>query len=235
MDAQMLFRGLIHRWATRRDPATWLTLFNGSLLQPLEYLHPACWAPLCAASRRHLVHPRQACAQSAQSLWADLEARRGGMVAPLPYALEQSSLWQLVMCLTRRELLTLALWCGAAVTRSRVAAAVGRGPAARWRSRLGERLYTDVLRLPCELGSCRPMPPAQELTSGRLLLDVGLSMLASWSTDVEGWACRRIQASAGPHHRPAAHYLGPETLLPADAIAVQSAVLAFVERHSHGS
>ena len=235
MDAPMLFRGLIHGWLARRDHATWLTLSNGSLLHPLGYLHPAAWSPLCPTSRRHLVHPRQACAQSAHSLWTDLEARRGGMLVPLPYALEQAPLWQLVMCFTRRELLTLALWCGAAIVRRRVAAAVGRASAARWRGRLGERLYADVLRQPCELGHCRPLPPEQELTSGRLLLDLGLSMLAAWTNDVEGWARRRIEASAGPHHRPVVHYLGPEALQLADAMAAQPAVFAFVERQSHGS
>lgn len=235
MDAQMLFRGLLHRWMTRRDLVTWLTLFNSSLLHPLEYLHPQAWSPLCATSRRHLVHPRQVCAQSAELLWADLEARRAGTLAPLAYALEQAPLWQLVMCLTRRELLTLALWCGAAVVRRRVAAAVNHASAARWRKRLGERLYADVLREPCELGICRPLPPAQELASGRLLLDLGLSMLTAWSTDVEGWARRRIEATAGPHYRSAAHYLGPEALLPADVAVAQPAVLSFIERQSHGS
>jgi hypothetical protein len=229
------FRRLLGRWIAQRDDASWVTLFNGSLVQPLAYLHPAAWSPLCAASRRHLLQARQPSARAAQHLWVELESRSRAMLPPLSFALQQAPLWRLVMCLTRRELLTLALWCGACVVRRRVAGAVDRASAARWRARLGERLYADVLRVPCDLGSCRPLPPVRELASGRLLLDLGLSMLAAWAADAEGWASRRIAAAAGPHHQPAEHYLGPEALMPVETLAAEPALLSFVERQCHAA
>lgn len=227
------FRALLGRWAEQPDRITWMQLFNGSLVHPLGYLHPAAWSPLCAVSRRYLAHPRVASAVAAQHLWADLEQRRGGMVAPLEYALGQPPLWQLVMCMTRRELLALALWCGASLARRQIASAVDRASAARWRFRLGDALYVDVLGSATALGQCRPMPPAQELTCGRLLLDVGLSMLAAWSADPEGWSRRRIETAAGPHSKPAEHYVGPNALVPTDASSAEGAVLSFIGRQCH--
>lgn len=231
----MLFRGMLGRWVANRDGATWVELFNGSMVHPLGYLHPSTWAPLCVVSRRFLVNPRKASALAAEHLWSDVESRRGKLVVPLDYALEQPALWQLVMCLTRRELLSLALWCGATTVRRRVAAAVDRQSAARWRTRLGNALYADVLGSGCMLGRCQHLPPARELASGRLLLDLGLSLLATWSSDAHGWAQRRIETAAGPHWKPVEHYLGPNALLPADAAAAEQAVFSFLERQCHAN
>lgn len=228
-----MFRELLGRWVQKRDAATWIQLFNGSLVHPLGHLHPSAWSPLCAASRRLLVNPRQASALAAQHLWTDLSARRGETVAPVEFALRQPPMWHLVMGATRRELLVIALWCGAMLARRQVTGAVDRASAMRWRSRLTAPLYADVLGRAHVLGRCNPMPPARELTSGRLLLDLGLSMLATWSEDPQGWSRRRIELSAGPHRKPAEHYLGPDVLQPADTAAIEPAVLAFVERHCH--
>jgi hypothetical protein len=229
-----LFRPLLGRWVRRPERGVWAELFNGSLMHPLGYLHPQAWSPLCAVSRRLLVHPRKVSPNAARILWEDLEARRGLMVAPLDHALSQPALWQLVMCLTRRELLALALWCGASIAQRQVASAVDRASAARWRKRLGEAVYADILRTAPALGRCHPMPPVRELGSGRLVLDLGLSMLAAWSADAAGWSSRRIEATAGPHARPAGHYLGLGALVPAEAKAVEPVLLRFIERHSHG-
>lgn len=228
-----LFRALLARWVVQRDAATWASLLNDSLVRPLAYLHPTAWSPLCGTVRRSLMRPQQASAHAAEHLWADHDARAAGVLAPLPYALKQSALWQLVMCLTRRELLTLAVWCGASVARRRIVGAVDRASARRWRGRLGECLYADVLRRPSDLGTCRPLPPMQELVAGRLLLDLGLSMLAAWTADPHGWARRRIEGAAGPRRRAAEYYLGPEALLPVQVSAAEPALLSFVERQCH--
>lgn len=228
-----LFRSPLGQWVAHRDDARWVRLFNASVLHPLQYLHPGAWSPLCGATRRYLLQPPRSSALAAQHLWSGLASRRGEMLPPLDAALEQSMLWRLVMCLTRRELLTLALWCGASVMRRRVAAAVDRASSARWRARLGQPVYADVLQSTGELAACLPMPPAPELISGRLLLDVGLTLVADWSADPQGWARRRIEAAAGPHSRRAEHYVGPGALQPVEAVSAQAAMLSFVGRHSH--
>ena len=229
-----LFREMLGRWVERRDRATWVQLFNGSLVRPLGYVHPSAWSPLCAASRRVLLSPRQASVHAAQHLWTDLGARHGEATPPIEYALRQPPIWQLVMCATRRELLAIALWCGAMLARRQLSGAVDRASAMRWRSRLTTPLYKDVLGSSHVLGRCDRMPPARELTSGRLLVDMGLSMLAAWSEDSQGWSRRRIEMAAGPHGKPAEHYLGPNALQPAQTAAIESAVLSFVGRHCHG-
>lgn len=229
-----MFRELLGRWIENRDRATWVRLFNASLANPLGHVHPSQWSPLCAVSRSVLMKPAQDGALVAEHLWTDLAARRGEAIASFEYAALQRPIWHLVMCATRREVLSLGLWCGATLARRQVAGTIDRASAMRWRSRLTAALYKDVLTCAHSLGRCDPMPPARELTSGRLLLDVGLAMLSSWSEDTQGWARRRIDMAAGPHCRSAEHYLGPNVLKPADTVAVEPAVLSFVERHCHG-
>ena len=230
-----LFRPAIAQWAAAPQPALWVPLWNAALVHPLGHLHARLWAPWQAGTRRLLLRARQRATGAPSALWRAAAQDSGVATLPLAYGLRQGPLWQLVMGVDRRELFALAMWCGACLVRHQVAASVDRDTARRWRARLGERLYRDVLAVPADLGRCRPAPPLRELLGGRLVVDIGLSALAGWAADAHGWATYRIAQTAGARHRPAQQLLGPGVVQPNAAAAVEPALLAFVQRHAHGS
>jgi len=229
-----LFRPLLAQWAAAPQPVAWTRLWNASLMDPFDHWHPQAWAPMHAGMRLMLKRQRTFSLGEPRGLWRIAEANTGEVPAPLGYGLQQSALWQLVMCTSRRELFALALWCGAGLVRHQVASSVDRETAQRWRRRLGERLYRDVLLTPPDLGRCKPAPPLRDLLGGRLIVDIGLSALADWAADPQDWAARRIALAAGPRHRAALYTLGPGILQPNAAATVQPSLLAFVQRHGDG-
>lgn len=232
-----LFRPSLARWAAAPDDTSWTRLWNDSLCDPLAHLHPSAWAPLSAATRLLLARQRgidrELAVGQAGPLWQLADQRHGQSVAPLAFGLEQAALWQLVMAATRSELLVLARWCGAALFRRQVAVAVDRHTSLRWRRRLGGAVYADVLRGQAAPGRCEAAVPLADLLAGRLLVDIGLALLAHWAAEPRQWASRRIALAQGPHHRGVDHMLGPGAIRPADAAAVQNALLAFVQEHGH--
>lgn len=229
-----LFRPAVGAWAAAPQPALWAPLWNAALVDPLGHVHARTWAPWHAGTRRLLLRERERGAAAAPALWRAAAGNGSAAIVPLAYGLQQSALWQLVMGTTRRELFALALWCGASLVRQQLASSVDRETARRWRTRLGERLYRDVLSVPSDIGRCRPAPPPRDLLGGRLVVDIGLSALAAWATDAQGWAVRRIALTAGARRLSAQQLLGPGVLQPGPAAAVEASLLAFVQRHADG-
>ena len=227
-----LFRRTLGRWAVSSDPNAWVALMNEAHQNPSAHLHASAWAPLCGTSRRLLLRSVEANFLAARSLWEHVEHQHGSVLPPFDYALNQPLQWRLVMAATRRELTTLALWCGACVVHRQIATAVDRESARRLRSRMGQALYAEVLHKPAPLGRCKGLTAAG-LLAGRFLLDLGWSMLTAWNDDPQGLGRRRIEATAGPRRKPVEHYVGSGALAMAGAAQAESALLAFVARHGN--
>lgn len=227
-----LFRRTLGRWAASGDASAWATLVNEAHQNPVSYLHASAWAPLCGASRRLLLRSAEIEPLAAQSLWQHIEQPQGTVFFPFAYGLTQPLRWRLLMAATRRELMTLALWCGACVVHRQIATAVDRDTARRYRSRMGRAIYADVLQVAAPLGRCKGLPMAGSLPSGRFLLDMGWTIILALTEDPERIARRRIEATAGPHRKPVEHYVGSGALAMADAAQAEAALLAFVARHS---
>ena len=229
-----LFRRTLGRWASSSDVNAWVALMNEAHQNPTAYLHASAWAPLCGGSRRVLLRSTQAYPLAARSPWEHVEQQHGVTLAPFDYTLSQAPRWRLVMAATRRELMTLAMWCGASVVHRQIATAVDRDSARRLRARMGRALYADVLQASAPLGRCKGLPSAGPLLNGRFLLDMGWTMLLSWSQDPKGLGRRRIEATAGPRRRPVEHYVGTGALAMSDEAQAEAAMLTFVARHGNG-
>lgn len=228
-----LFRRTLGRWAAANgDLNAWVALMNEAHQNPAAYLHASAWAPLCGTSRRLLLRNGETHPLAAHSLWEHVEQQRGAVLSPFDYALTQPPQWRLLMVATRRELMTLALWCGACVVHRQIAKAIDRDLARRYRSRMGRAMYADILQMAAPMGACKGLPAAGSLPNGRFLLDMGWTMLLAWSEDSKGLVRRRIDATAGPHRKPVEHYVGSGALTIADATLAEAALLAFVARHS---
>jgi hypothetical protein len=203
---------------------------NDAHQNPSIYLHASAWAPLCGTTRRLLLRSAETNPLAARSLWEHVEQQRGTVLPLFDYAMSQSAQWRLVMAATRRELMTLALWCGACVVHRQIATAVDRESARRLRSRMGRALYADVLQQAAPLGRCKGLTTSGLLT-GRFLLDLGWNMLMAWNEDPQGLGRRRIEATAGPRRRPVEHYVGGGALAMTGAAEAEPALLSFVARH----
>lgn len=225
-----LFRSAVASWAARPDPQAWLRLAAARLAAPNHSFHPSIWRFPGSVWRR--LWPQAPQPATAAAMWAALGARGRDLAVPAGYGLTQGPIWQLVMVLTRAELFTLGLWCGACMVHRQVCGAVARQEAQRWRRRLGPALYADVLRAHA-LGVCKPAPPVHALQTGRLTLEIGLAALAAWGADPQGWVARRISASAGAGHGVLTELLDLRCLAPLPPPQVQAPLLAFVARHGH--
>lgn len=192
------FRGDLARWASQPDGDAWLVLLQQGLASPWRYLRTNAWAPMRPTTRRALAVAARAQSTDANALWAATGGLADRLLPNLRDGIAQDRLWQLLTVATQRELTLLAWWSGARLVRSQIAADIRHDRASRWRRRLSEGLYRDVLLDKMPWGLRAPAVALQDLRRGRRLLDLGWHVLLLSTQKEPHDACERLLHAAGP-------------------------------------